>query len=61
MEYIYIHYVHWYLIYARCIVTRRLKVCHLQSTKGDITVLVSTVKEEDRFEKLVELKSKEFG
>ena len=34
---------------------------YLQSTKGDITVLVSTLKEEDSFEKLMELKNKEFG
>lgn len=57
----YIMYICSYLLHASCIVTRRFKVCHLQSTKGDITVLVSTAKEEDRFEKLVEFKSKEFG
>lgn len=61
MYIMYIMYICSYLLHASCIVAHRLKVCHLQSTKGDITVLVSTVKEEDRFEKLVELKSKEFG
>ena len=39
----------------------RFKVRHLQSTLGDVTVQVSTRKEEDSFEKLVELKNKQFG
>ena len=34
---------------------------HLQSTKGDVAVLVGTAKEEDSFAQLVELKNNEFG
>ena len=47
--------------WSNALVCCRFKVRYLQSTKGDITVLVSTLKEEDSFEKLMELKNKEFG
>ena len=39
----------------------RFKVRHLQSTLGDVIVQVSTQKVEDSFEKVVELKNKQFG
>ena len=49
-------------VHGDCIVViHRLKVYHLQSTRGDVAILVSTEKEEDSFTQLVELKNNEFG